>query len=94
ADNGDLSVNITRKGDNILQCIIEDNGVGRKKAKELKSKSTSSRKSLGLTLTESRLVLLSRQAGLEGSICIEDVKDADGKAAGTKVILNIPVDEI
>ncbi len=94
ADHGDLSVNITRKGDNILQCIIEDNGVGRKKAKELKSKSTSSRKSLGLTLTENRLVLLSRQAGLEGSICIEDVKDADGKAAGTKVILNIPVDEI
>ena len=90
---GCLSVHISRKGNDILQCIIEDNGVGREKAKELKSKTASSRKSLGMQLTESRLVLLSRQAGFDASVGIEDMKNEHGEAMGTKVILNIPVDE-
>ena len=90
---GFLSVHISRKGSDILQCIIEDNGVGRKKAKELKSKTASSRKSLGMQLTENRLVLMGRQTGLNASVGIEDMKDEHGEALGTKVTLNIPVDE-
>lgn len=90
---GTLSVHISRKGSDMLQCIIEDNGVGRTKARELKSKTASSRKSLGMQLTESRLVLLSRQAGLDASVDIEDMTNELGEALGTKVILNIPVDE-
>ena len=90
---GCLTVHISRKGNDILQCIIEDNGVGRERAKELKSKTASSRKSLGMQLTESRLVLLSRQAGFDASVGIEDMKNEHGEALGTKVILNIPVDE-
>src|SRR5690606_31026957 len=90
---GTLSVHISRKGSDMLQCIIEDNGVGRTKARELKSKTASSRKSLGMQLTESRLVLLGRQAGLDASVDIEDITNELGEALGTKVILNIPVDE-
>ncbi len=90
---GYLSVHISRKGNDILQCIIEDNGVGRKRAKELKSKTAASRKSLGMQLTESRLVLMGRQAGLNASVGIEDMEDEYGGALGTKVTLNIPVDE-
>lgn len=89
---GYLSVHVSRKGNDLLQCIIADNGVGRERAKALKSKMVASRKSLGMQLTENRLVLLSRQMGFNASVSIEDMKDERGEALGTKVTLNIPVD--
>ncbi len=89
---GHLSINITLKTDHMLQCIIEDNGIGREKARELKSKSVSGKKSLGMKLTESRLGLLNKHTVSEELITIDDVKDAEGNAAGTRVILNIPLE--
>ncbi len=89
---GHLSIHIFRKTQTLLECVIEDNGVGRDKAKELKSKSASTKKSLGMKLTEDRLALLNKQAKLDASVEIEDLKSTSGEAAGTKVILKIPVD--
>ena len=89
---GHLLIQVSRKTATLLECVIEDNGVGREKAMELKSKSASSRKSLGMKLTEDRLALLSRQAQIDAVIEVEDMKDENGMAAGTRVILKIPVD--
>lgn len=91
-DAGHLSIDISQRNEQMLQCIVEDDGVGRKKARELKSKSASTKKSLGMKLTENRLGLLSKHAFEESLITIEDVEDGDGNAAGTKVILNIPIE--
>jgi hypothetical protein len=74
----------------MLQCVIEDNGVGREKAKELRSKSATPKKSLGMKLTENRLSLLNKHAELNASIEIVDLY-AEGHAAGTKVVLTIPI---
>jgi putative methionine-R-sulfoxide reductase with GAF domain/two-component sensor histidine kinase len=89
--NGHLSIRVSMNGDSMLQCIIEDNGVGRDKAKKLKSKTATSRKSLGMQLTENRLSLLNKHAELNASIEIIDLKNGHEEAAGTKVILKIPV---
>jgi ligand-binding sensor domain-containing protein/putative methionine-R-sulfoxide reductase with GAF domain len=89
--NGHLSVRVSMNGDSMLECIIEDNGVGRDKAKALRSKSATSRKSLGMQLTENRLSLLNKHAELNASVEIIDLKNGHGEAAGTKVILKIPV---
>jgi LytS/YehU family sensor histidine kinase len=89
--NGHLSVRVSMNGDSMLECTIEDNGVGRDKAKELRSKSATSRKSLGMQLTENRLSLLNKHAELNASVEIIDLKNGHGEAAGTKVILKIPV---
>jgi len=88
---GRLKIHVSLVSETILECVIEDNGIGREKAKELKSKSATTRKSLGLKLTESRLSLLNKFAELNASIDIVDLKTADSKPAGTKVILKIPV---
>ncbi|MCO5240865.1 MAG: histidine kinase [Chitinophagaceae bacterium] len=90
---GYLWVRISRKGSDLLQCVIQDNGVGRKKANELKNKTISSRKSMGMQLTESRLMLMGHLAGSNASVDIEDLADEHGAALGTRVTLNIPVDE-
>lgn len=88
---GQLIINVKMTDKGMLQCIIEDNGVGREKAKELKSKSATSRKSFGMQLTQSRLALLNRHAELNASISIIDLEDINKQPAGTKVILLIPV---
>ncbi len=88
---GQLNIHVSMIGDSILQCIVEDDGVGRDKAKGLKSKSATTRKSLGMKLTEDRISLLNKHAQLNASVDIIDLKTSDNEAAGTKVILKIPV---
>ena len=75
--------------DNILNCVIIDNGVGREKAEEMNSKTAEKEKSLGLKITTERLALLNREKGIHTFYEIEDLKDENGNAAGTKVILKI-----
>jgi LytS/YehU family sensor histidine kinase len=88
---GHLSVRVSMADDTLLKCVIEDNGIGREKAKELKSKTATSRKSLGMQLTENRLSLLNKHAELNASVEIIDKSNGHGEGAGTKVILKIPV---
>jgi LytS/YehU family sensor histidine kinase len=89
--SGHLGIHISLLHDNILQCVIEDNGVGREKAKEFKSKSATTRKSLGMKLTEDRIAILNKHTSVHASITILDLVAADGEPAGTQVILKIPV---
>jgi len=88
---GHLRVGLLLVNNNLLQCTIEDDGIGRRKAKELKSKTAVSRKSLGMQLTENRISLLNKHAGQHAMIEIIDMEDSSGAAKGTKVILSIPV---
>lgn len=89
--DGHLSIRVSMAGSGMLQCVIEDNGIGRSKAKALKSKSATSRKSLGMQLTESRLGLLNKHAATNASVEIVDLENGQQEAMGTKVILKIPV---
>lgn len=82
----DISVNM---GVNILHCEITDNGIGRKKAEELKSKSAEKEKSLGLKITTERLALFNQDNNMQMNYEIEDLYDEAGNAAGTKVKLQI-----
>ncbi|MDO1448952.1 tetratricopeptide repeat protein [Rhodocytophaga aerolata] len=83
----DISV---KEENNRLYCIIEDNGIGREKARELDEQSVFKTKSLGMKITEERLRLLSRQQ-VEHLISITDLKDTFNHALGTRVEINIPV---
>ena len=72
-NGGQLNLSVTMLNENMLECIIEDNGVGRAKAKELKSKSATTRKSLGMKLTEGRISLLNKHTELNASVDIIDL---------------------
>jgi len=74
----------------ILFCKIIDDGIGRKKAAELKSKSASTHKSMGVKITENRIARM-QSNGDQTSVEIRDLVYADGSAAGTEVVLRIPV---
>jgi nitrate/nitrite-specific signal transduction histidine kinase len=79
-----VEVNL-KKENNILQVIIEDDGIGRTKAAAIKSKNSTSNKSYGMQITNMRLKQLNSSNNVETS----DLKDAAGNAAGTKIVLTI-----
>ena len=70
---------------------ITDNGVGREVSKEINKQKTIKRKSVGIELTKERLENFSKRYTNMYNIKIEDLYDEDGKASGTKVILDIPI---
>jgi tetratricopeptide (TPR) repeat protein len=85
---GRLDIELSMEN-NILNCVITDNGVGLEKSEEMKSKTAEKEKSMGLKITTERLALLNHEKGLHTFYEIEDLKDESGNAAGTKVILKI-----
>ena len=72
-----------------LYCVIKDNGIGRKKASELKSQLSEHHKSMGLQITKERLAILGERGSDESPVEIEDLHDENGSAAGTKVTIRI-----
>ena len=74
---GRLDIELSLK-DNFLNCTITDNGVGREKAEEMKSKTAEKEKSMGLKITTARLALLNREKGLHTSYEIEDLYAVSG----------------
>lgn len=85
-EKGIISLYIRWLNESRLKIIIEDNGVGRKNASELKSSTSHAGKSLGMQLTEERLKVLSEG---NNTIRIIDLSDAENKPAGTRVELEI-----
>jgi len=88
---GSLWVRIRMLDENTLECVIEDNGVGREKAAEFRSKSATGKKSLGMKLTEDRIAVLNQYAQTNASVEIVDLEDDNHLAAGTRVVVVIPV---
>ncbi len=73
--------------EDFLKVTIEDNGVGRKRAKELKSQMDQQHKSVALEVIQSRLDNLS-QEGNQSSYSVEDILE-NGEVVGTNVLLKI-----
>jgi LytS/YehU family sensor histidine kinase len=90
---GNISVVLSLKEDNIL-CIVEDDGVGREKAMEIKNNSGLKHKSRGMIITKERLEILSKQIKGQISVNVSDMKDESGAISGTRVEIIIPFKEI
>lgn len=74
-----------------LNCTIEDNGVGRQRAADLKSKSATQTKSKGMQITADRLTLSQTLYGQQPNVSVHDLVDDQGEPAGTRVVLRIPL---
>jgi ligand-binding sensor domain-containing protein/two-component sensor histidine kinase len=71
-------------------CIIQDNGIGRKKASEYKSKMHVEYQSKGMSLTAERINILNRQLSEPITIEINDLTNAHDQATGTRITLRFP----
>lgn len=89
-DKGNLLIELHRDN-NTLCCRITDDGIGRKRAGELKSKSASKNKSLGMQITAHRLALINALNAKAATVEVTDLVDSSGEACGTSVLLRIPI---
>ncbi|MDB5200428.1 MAG: hypothetical protein JWO92_2391 [Chitinophagaceae bacterium] len=85
---GRLDVVMSMQNDQLI-CIITDNGIGRDKSAELKSKSGEKQKSFGLKITTERLALFNNEKTAHTFYDSEDVLDDEGNISGTEVTLHI-----
>ena len=90
-EEGYLWIKIEQK-EQYLVCTITDDGIGRKKAAELKNASYATRKSMGMNITANRIALLNQSEQLKSDVKIVDLVLEDGSPGGTQVIINLPLD--
>ncbi len=75
---------------NFTVCRITDNGIGRKAAAELKAQKAGSQPSRGMEVTRKRLEALNKNSAAQTLVSFNDRFQADGSAAGTEVVIQIP----
>lgn len=80
-----ISFDLDPKEENLI-CIVTDNGIGREKAAEIKSKQIQQHESFSTSATEERLQLLSDNLQKEDLIIYYDLSEG-----GTKVKITIPI---
>ncbi len=79
--------------DEFIKCTIEDNGIGRKKAAEMKMATGQDKKhtSKGIAVSQERLKAMRTLNGRDGSVRIIDLEGVNGHSSGTRVEINFPV---
>ena len=95
--NGLIKVFFFLYDEDTILCVVEDNGIGRDRALQLRMKDPQyqNHRSRGTKITEKRLEILHNTKNIDDLIQIIDLKDEKtGEAKGTKVEIKIPVMEI
>ena len=94
AGDGMICIDLKMQNE-ILECAISDNGVGRNTQSEQAEENKLGKKSLGMKLTQNRLALFQSSFKKdEAAIKIDDLKDGEGNNAGTIVHIKIPVNSV
>jgi tetratricopeptide (TPR) repeat protein len=79
------------ENESYILCTVEDNGIGRQKSAEIKARNENKHISFSTESIEQRLELLNKDLHLKNLIEFEDLADAAGNPAGTRVKIKIPL---
>ena len=90
AGGGKLWIRFRQTKDNWLIAEIEDNGIGRRKAKELRSKEAIRKKSYGMQISQDRIFLINELYNINANVSVHDLTDHQGNETGTKVTVVLP----
>jgi tetratricopeptide (TPR) repeat protein len=87
---GQLDIEVSQEKE-FLFFRIADDGIGRRKSAALASKSANRHKSMGLRITADRIAMIQQSDSNESAVAINDLIGPDGNAAGTEVVIKIPL---
>ena len=79
------------KKENLLICEVEDNGVGRERAREIQKQNRKVYKSKAMSLTKERIDLLNSSDWGKLDLDIIDLKNKNNEPLGTKVIIQVQI---
>ena len=88
---GKVSIVVNLVEENMLEIQIIDNGVGREKSAEYKSKTATKHKSFGMKVTNERIDLINQIYKTKARVEIMDLYNPNHIGIGTKVIIQIPI---
>ncbi len=88
-EKGFLKVQLFKKDEETIQIEISDNGIGRKKSKELKTDYQKKKKSKGMQNIKQRIAILNKMYKDKVDVFIEDMYE---DTTGTKVVLTLKKD--
>lgn len=93
--SGDRKLDISfSANDGMMEIRIEDNGIGREASQAIQQGKRKLSPSRGLSVTGQRLASLREKYGWQSELAYVDLVGADGTAAGTCVVLRLPILEI
>lgn len=84
-----ISIKFVKVNNEILQCSIQDNGIGRKESEIINR--NRKHKSFATEASQNRLNLLNQNINSKIGLTIEDLYDEQNRSLGTRVILKIPI---
>ncbi len=87
-----LTIRISEEAD-ACRFVIEDNGVGRQQARQMKSRSATHKKSFGMQITNKRVELFNKNFSSQIDITVQDVVTPEGEVAGTSVQIRYQLPE-
>lgn len=90
SEGGELALRIKREG-HALRIEVEDDGIGRARAAEIKSRSALKKRSMGMSITEQRLTMIQKQQGIRCDVKVEDLVLSNGEPGGTRITITIPL---
>jgi len=87
-DKGYLKIGYFLKSDRCIVITIEDDGVGREKARDIETKKQ--HQSLAISITKERLSILRKKYNYRFLLEVIDLKDKYGHPCGTKIRIALP----
>lgn len=91
-DKGQITISLSRANE-VIKAVVEDNGVGRARAREIKASKNATHQSSGMDITRERLEILNAANNSNLSVNIIDLTDAQGNATGTRVEVFVPASD-
>lgn len=88
-EKGNLEIYIRQKDKETVEISIEDDGIGRKRSKELKTENQQKQQSKGMNNIKKRIAILNEMYSDKVDVFIEDLHT---DATGTKVVLTLKKD--
>ncbi len=87
---GQLKMRVFYEGKK-LRIEVEDDGVGRHRAMQLKGRQATIHKSHGMKVTAERLEVINQLYGTDAEVATVDLLDESGQGVGTRVVLKLGV---
>ena len=88
-EKGKLEINIRQKDSETVEISITDDGIGRKKSKELKTENQQKQQSQGMNNIKKRIAILNQMYSDKVDVFIDDLHS---DTSGTKVVLTLKKD--
>jgi LytS/YehU family sensor histidine kinase len=95
--DGMVSVRFSLDDEDTILCVVEDNGIGREKAHQIRASDPQyqNHRSRGTAITEKRLEILHNSKEKKVFVETFDLKDSkSGEPLGTRVEIKIPIVEV